>query len=333
LAASHEYVQVIDTHTGGEPTRVVVSAPFELEGESLWAKSEYFSNQLNGYRRAIVCEPRGSDVVVGALLLPPESDGSVASVIFFNNVGCLGMCGHGTIGVAIALEYLDRLPVAGKQASDRQFALDTPVGTVRFECIGANRVRIQNVASYRHRQNVKVHLPGGREVHGDIAWGGNWFFICEDHGQQLLLQNVHQLEAFARELRRCIEEQRVTGLDGALIDHIELIGPPTDSKIADARNFVLCPGGVYDRSPCGTGTSAKLACMAADGKLAEGDWFRQQSIVGSVFRGSFRKGKGGQVLPTIEGNAYVTGEAKLVLDPKDPFRLGIDIGMDSTEPT
>ncbi|MFK7735994.1 MAG: proline racemase family protein [Pirellulaceae bacterium] len=329
MAAPHEYVQVVDTHTGGEPTRVVVAAPFELKGDSLWAKTKHFATKFDGYRRAIVCEPRGSDVVVGALLLPPESKDSVASVIFFNNVGCLGMCGHGTIGVAIALEYLGRLSVHTRLSPDDGFALDTPVGIVRFQRVDGHTVRIQNVASYRYQKQVKVLMPAGHEVHGDIAWGGNWFFICQDHGQQIALRNARHLEAFSLELRRCVEEQGVTGADGALIDHIELLGPPTDSTVADARNFVLCPGGVYDRSPCGTGTSAKLACLAADGKLAEGEWFRQQSIVGSVFRGRFQQGEGGQVLPTIEGEAYVTGEAKLVLDANDPFRLGMGFGVEA----
>ena len=309
-------IRVIDTHTGGEPTRVVVSSPIDLGSGSMAERRELFAAKYDDYRKAIVCEPRGSDVMVGALLLPPESTASMAGVIFFNNVGCLGMCGHGTIGVAIALQHMERVTKGILQ-------LDTPVGPVQFELLGDNRVRIQNVPSYRFRAGIPVQLPSGQVLHGDIAWGGNWFFICQDHGVPVELGSLGELQRLTSEVRGALEASGIRGDDGGEIDHIELIGPPSSIVRADARNYVMCPGAAYDRSPCGTGTSAKVACLAADGKLAPGQIHRQESIVGSLFEATFKSADGGRILPSITGSAYVTGEADLILDSRDPFCMGI----------
>jgi 4-hydroxyproline epimerase len=261
-----------------------------------------------------VNEPRGSDVLVGAILCPPSDPGCVAGVVFFNNVGYLNMCGHGTIGVAVTLAHLGRI-TSGKHR------LETPVGVVGFDYQGGNVVAIENVPSYRHAARVSVQVEGHGPVAGDVAWGGNWFFLVNDHGQRLTLDNVERLTDFTWRIRQALVREKVTGAGGGQIDHIELFGPPHDPA-NHSRSFVLCPGKAYDRSPCGTGTSAKLACLLADGKIREGDVWRQESIVGSVFEGSIRN-VGGQLIPSITGSAYVTGESTLLLDPDDPFRHGI----------
>lgn len=254
--------------------------------------------------------------MVGALLVPPENPASMAGVIFFNNVGCLGMCGHGTIGVAIALQHMERVTTGIHQ-------LDTPVGPVQFELLGANRVRIQNVPSYRFRKGVPVKLASGQVLHGDVAWGGNWFFICQDHGLPVDIQSLSQLKQLTGDIRAALVSGSITGAEGAEIDHVELIGAPTSIVSADAKNYVMCPGAAYDRSPCGTGTSAKVACLAADGKLAPGQIHRQESIVGSIFEASYEVAERDRILPSITGSAFVNGEAELILDPRDPFCMGI----------
>jgi 4-hydroxyproline epimerase len=307
-------VKVIDTHTGGEPTRVIIEDGPELGSESLAMRRQRFAEQFDAFRSAVVNEPRGSDVMVGALLVKPVERESVAGVIFFNNVGYLGMCGHGTIGVVVALGHLGRIGAGSHR-------LETPVGVVSVEYDGANQVSFDNVPSYRHAAGVSIDVAGLGRVIGDVAWGGNWFFLVQNHGQQIDLSQVDRLTEIAWRIRLTLTAQGITGRDGEEIDHIELLGPPRNAD-ADSRNFVLCPGKAYDRSPCGTGTSAKLACLVADGKLSEGKIWRQESIVGSLFEGSVRI-VGEQIIPRIRGTAYVTAESTLILDRADPFRTGI----------
>ncbi len=313
---STERIPFIDTHTGGEPTRVVLQSPKSLGGGDVLSRLSTFQDQFDDYRRAIVCEPRGSEVMVGALLTDPVSSESVSSVIFFNNVGYLGMCGHGAIGVAIALRHLGKI-------SDGIYRLDTPVGPVQLDMPRDGKVSLQNVPSYRYRKRIPVRLPDGQTVHGDIAWGGNWFFICDDHQRKVELSQRRVLENLTLQIRDQLRSSGVTGRNGEEIDHIELIGPASDPKLACSKNFVLCPGAVYDRSPCGTGTSAKIACLAADGKLAPGVAYRQESIVGSIFEASYQVLEDGKILPTIAGTAHVSAEGNLILDSNDPFSLGI----------
>ena len=307
-------VHIIDSHTGGEPTRVVVSGGPDLGRGTMAERRSVFRERFDAFRSAVVNEPRGSDVIVGALLCEPLDPSCAAGVIFFNNVGTIHMCGHGTIGLGVTLAHLGRIGPGTHR-------LETPVGVVSFEYHGDHRVTVENVPSYRHAKGVTVEVAGHGTVTGDVAWGGNWFFLVNDHGQELDLRNVERLTDFTWRVRQALERQGITGRDGGVIDHIELFGPPRDPK-NHSRNFVLCPGKAYDRSPCGTGTSAKLACLVADGKIKEGDVWRQESIVGSVFEGSVRV-VGGQVIPRVTGSAYVTAEATLLLDPADPFRTGI----------
>ena len=311
-------LRVIDSHTGGEPTRVVVAGGPDLGTGSMAERLETLRDQHDWVRRVCCTEPRGSDTVVGALLCESVDASAAAGVIFFNNVGYLNMCGHGAMGVAVTRAHQGRIKPGNH-------TLETPVGKVGITLHDdGHRVGVRNVNSYRHRKHIAVDVDGIGTVHGDIAWGGNWFFITSDHGQRVEPDNLDKLTRAAWAIRHAVNAQYPVDNDSNAgeIDHIELIGPPTDSAIADARGFVLCPGGAYDRSPCGTGTSAKVACLAADGKLAPGAVWRQQSIIGSVFEATYEK-DGAGIIPTITGSAFVNSEAKLIVHPDDPFGCGI----------
>lgn len=306
-------IDVIDSHTGGEPTRLIVGGGPDLGGGPLAGRLERLRRDHDELRRAVVNEPRGSDVLVGGLLVPPRDPAAAAGVIFFNDVGYLGMCGHGTIGLVATLAHMGRL-------GPGRHRIETPVGEVGAVLHEDGRVGVRNVPSYRYRAGVRVRV-GAREVSGDVAWGGNWFFLCADHGLDVAPGRIDELTDAARAIRATLAAAGITGADGAPVDHVELFGPAADG--ADARSFVLCPGRAYDRSPCGTGTSAKLACLAADGRLPPGATWVQESVIGSRFEASYEPGEGGRVLPTLVGRAYVTAEASLILDPDDPFRWGI----------
>jgi 4-hydroxyproline epimerase len=307
-------VRVIDSHTGGEPTRLVVNGGPDLETGPLTDRLERFRSKHDDFRSAVVNEPRGSDVVVGALLCDPLDSACAAGVIFFNNVGYLGMCGHGTIGLVATLAYMKRI-------APGEHKIETPVGTVSAILHEGGEVTVNNVASYRSAADVAVEVPGYGKVHGDVAWGGNWFFLVRQHALELTLRNIDALTNFTWAIRRALRDNGIAGADGKEIDHVELYGPSQLPGV-DSRNFVLCPGKAYDRSPCGTGTSAKLACLYADDKIREGQTWKQESIVGSVFEGSV-KVRDGKVYPSIKGSAFVNAEAELVLDPRDPLCMGI----------
>ena len=306
-------VRVIDSHTGGEPTRVVIEGGPDLGSGSMAERLEKFRSHHDDFRSAVVNEPRGSDVMVGALLLPPVDKSASTGVIFFNNVGYLGMCGHGAIGVMAVLDYLKRIEAGAHQ-------IETPVGTVTATLAETNDVTITNVASYRYRKAVPLEVVGLGTIHGDIAWGGNWFFLVDGLAEKLLVQDAEHWTNITSHIRAALERDGITGENGAEIDHIEIFGPGLNG--GDSRNFVLCPGKAYDRSPCGTGTSAKLACLAADGKLKPGEVWKQESIVGSQFEGRF-EWEGERVRPSITGRAYVNADCVLVFDPEDPFCWGI----------
>ena len=309
-------VRVVDSHTAGEPTRVVVEGGPDLGKGSLAERRERFRTEHDRFRSGIVNEPRGSDVIVGALLCEPVDSSCAAGVIFFNNVGTIGMCGHGTIGLAVTLAHLGRI-------APGRHRFETPVGVVSVELHDRHRVTVGNVPSYRSAADVRVAVPGYGEVAGDVAWGGNWFYLVASPRIPVRPENIDKLDAFAREVRRSLNARDVRGEDGAMIDHVEVFEPLAGAK--GTRNFVLCPGDAYDRSPCGTGTSAKLACLHADGKLAAGETWRQESVIGTVFEASFAVDERDRrrVLPRITGSAYVTAEATLVFDDADPLRWGI----------
>ena len=307
-------VKVIDSHTGGEPTRVVISGGPDLGRDALSNRVERFRKSHDDFRCAVVNEPRGSDALVGALLCPPVDDSCVTGVIFFNSVTYLGMCGHGTIGVVATLAHMNRIDVG-------RHRIETPVGVVVATLDRDGQVEVANVPSYRLAANVTVEVPVIGPVTGDIAWGGNWFFLVHDHGHELELENLETLMDFTRCVRDSLAIAGITGLDGHEIDHVELFGPSELAGV-DSKNFVLCPGNGYDRSPCGTGTSAKLACLFADGKLSEGQIWRQESIVGSVFEGTVSV-IDNVVHPRIKGSAFITAESDLIMEERDPFSMGI----------
>ncbi|NYE30761.1 proline racemase [Rhodanobacter sp. K2T2] len=307
-------IDFIDSHTGGEPTRVVLAGFPDLGNGTLAERRNLFRSHYDLWRQAIACEPRGSDTMVGALLLPPQDPTACAGVIFFNNVGYLGMCGHGTIGLITTLLHLGRI-APGKHR------LETPVGMVGVELHADGRVAVDNVESYRHAKNIELDVPGYGKIHGDVAWGGNWFFITNDTPLPLTLANQRGLTTYTEAVRAALAAAGITGAQDAEIDHIEINAGSTQDD-ADACNFVLCPGMAYDRSPCGTGTSAKVACLAADGKLEPGRVWRQAGILGSVFEAQYRSGAHG-VLPRITGTAHVTAQGQLLLDERDPLVWGI----------
>ena len=312
-------LRVIDSHTAGEPTRVVVSGGPDLGGGSIPERLRRFAANHDDFRRAVILEPRGSDALVGALLCEQSEPGCATGVIFFNNVGYLNMCGHGAIGVAVTLAYLGEAEVG-------ELRLETPVGVVSIRLETPNEATIENVPSYRYRSAITVDVEGLGAVRGDVAWGGNWFFLVDATSivglPGITLEAEPQLTDATMRIKAALVREGVTGRDGAEIDHIELFGPAV-SEAADSRNFVLCPGAAYDRSPCGTGTSAKVACLAADGELQPGEAWVQESLIGSRFEACYRRGSDGEIIPSITGEAFVCGDNTLIRHPGDPFRDGI----------
>lgn len=343
-------LEVIDSHTAGEPTRTVIGGLPDLGPGAVFERQHRLRAEHDWVRTSLIDEPRGSEVMVGAALVPPSADSCVAGVIFFNNVGYLGMCGHGTIGVVATLAWLGRIAPGTHR-------LETSVGIVTTTLHDDGRVSVENVPSYRFRSGVTVDLEDGRRLSGDVAWGGNWFFLCGDHGESIALERTAELTRLAVAVRRALEAQGVTGRDGAAIDHIELTAPiaaadPRLDQPPAVANFVLCPGLAYDRSPCGTGTSAKVACQAAEGRLAAGECLRVRGISGETFEATYRvvaeterisavridaavaeigegaprvsmPADGPLVVPTITGRAFVTARLEIFFDPADPFRHGL----------
>jgi len=310
-------VEVVDSHTEGEPTRVVVAGGPDLGRGSIAERLTRFREAYDGFRAGIVCEPRGSEVVVGALLLPPIEPGSATGVIFFNDVGYLGMCGHGTIGVVTTLAHLGRIGVG-------RHRIETPVGHILTTLQQDGSVAVENVESYRLLAGVSVEAAGLGTVTGDVAWGGNWFFLTPDAPGTLEVKNRARLVDAATRIRAALQAAGITGAGGAPIDHVEFCSE-AHAAGNSGRNFVLCPGASFDRSPCGTGTSAKMACLYADGKLQAGELWRQEGILGTVFEGTVESAPDGRVQPTIRGRAWITAESKLIFGAHDPFREGIPL--------
>ena len=314
IVSQLEKIFILDSHTEGEPTRLIIGGGPDLGRGPLADRLKFLRRDYDDLRTAVVNEPRGSDVIVGALLCEPEDPACTAGVIFFNNVGYLGMCGHGTIGLVTSLAYLGRISAGIHR-------IETPVGVVAAMLHDSGKVTVENVPSYRFLKNISIDVPEYGSVTGDVAWGGNWFFLVEDHGKVLSYQHADELTEFTSKIREALRLAGVTGANGAEVDHIELFSTPKDGA-AHSTNFVLCPGKSYDRSPCGTGTSAKLACLHADGKLEAGTVWRQQGILGGVFEGSFRL-QNDMIIPSITGSAYIMSEGVLLFDPNDPFRRGV----------
>lgn len=310
-------IPFLDSHTGGEPTRLITSLPFDLGTGSVADKLSTLKAHHDDLRRTVLLEPRGSDVLVGAYLVPPADPTCQFGVIYFNNVGYLGMCGHGTIGLIASLAYMGKVMPG-------VIRVETPVGVVEATLHKneageyPNKVSVQNIPAYRHLTHIPVTVDG-KTVHGDVAWGGNWFFLVHDHGMDVNMGNLEALTDFSWRVREQLTADGITGANGAEIDHVELFASTPD---ADSKSFVLCPGKAYDRSPCGTGTSAKLACLYSDGKLQVGQIWKQQSVVGSIFEGSIQI-QDNRIIPTITGEAWVMSEGTILVDERDPFGKGI----------
>lgn len=318
-------IRIIDSHTEGEPTRVVCDGGPQLDGDTAAKKRESLRAEYDWLRTACLGEPRGHEAMVGAMLCESSRDDCVAGVIFFNNVGYLNGCIHGTIGVAQTLVHLARI-------GPGDHGIETPVGRVVVRVDGSGTISVRNVPSYRHASAVPVDVPGFGALRGDIAWGGNWFFLVDNQsGIPLALENATALTDYTVAIRQALDDAKVTGANGEEIDHIEIFDAPQDSDQADSKNFVLCPGKVYDRSPCGTGTSAKLACLFDSGRLEAGQTWRQAGILGTVFHGSVQVSTDGDLLPTIHGRAFINGETTMIVDPSDPFRFGIPFHRSSAE--
>ena len=309
-------IHVIDSHTEGEPTRVLIEGAPDLGSGPVAEQAKTFAENHDHLRRAMVLEPRGSDVLVGAILIPPSDPSADFGVIFVNNAGILGMCVHGTIGVMRTLQSI------GKIDAGSEIILETNVGLVKAHEHSDSSITVENVASYRSSTKIPVQLKD-RTVHADIAWGGNWFALVEDHGEDLMPERITELTKVSQAIRTVMNDQGLDGDTGGAVDHVELFSPVATA--AHSRSFVLCPGGAYDRSPCGTGTSAKIACLAADGLLKEGEEWIQESIIGSRFTARYRL-EAGKVIPEIRGRAWITADSQIHIDETDPFRYGISTG-------
>ncbi len=309
-------LQVIDSHTEGEPTRVVVSGGPDLGNGTMAEKTRFLREEHDWLRSSVCNEPRGHEAMVGALLCEPHEPDCACGVIFFNNVSTLNMCIHGTIGLAVTLAHLGKIGLGGHR-------IDTPVGVVGVTLNDDGSVEVANVPSYRKAADVPVGVPGWGTVRGDIAWGGNWFYLIDGQGPAVDIANLEALTNFTCLVREQLRQQGITGDHGMEIDHIEVFGPPNDPNLSDSRNFVLCPGKAYDRSPCGTGTSAKLACLHAAGKIKPGENWRQAGILDTIFLGSIEELTNGKIIPHITGRAWVNGESTYAFHPSDPFRHGI----------
>ena len=311
-------MKIIDSHTIGEPTRIIIEGGPDLGDGPLEERAKVFREQHDHIRKALCTEPRGHDAMVGGILVEPHVPDCDAGMIFFNNRSTLDMCIHGTIGLIATLRHMGRF-------SSTFCRIDTPAGVVTAEVDG-NKVSVTNIPCYRTHKDVAVEVPGHGQVTGDIAWGGNWFFLIDGQGPAIDPKNVVELTAYGEAIRKALLDADIRAEDGHEVDHIELFQKPSDDK-SDSRNFVLCPGGAYDRSPCGTGLSAKLACLAADGKLEEGKIWRQSSILNECFEGTYKLSEDGKIIPQVTGEAWITGETTVHFDPSDPFIHGIPYGM------
>ncbi|TLP46886.1 hydroxyproline-2-epimerase [Cohaesibacter sp. CAU 1516] len=308
-------MHVIDSHTGGEPTRVILDGGPDLGSGSLSDRAQRLATDHQALYRAIMMEPRGQPAMVGALLVEPTDESCVTGVIYFDAGAVLGMCGHGTIGLAVTLAHLGRIDIGTHR-------IETPAGIVEVTLTDRNTVTVRNIESRRVAKDVSITLDDLGTITGDIAYGGNWFYIIDPSPVAVEPSNLRALTDTAISIRTAINERQQADQTGIEVDHVIFQGPSPKPDI-QSRNFVLCPDDTYDRSPCGTGSSARLACLAADGLLAPGEEIQQESIIGSHYQLSYQPGQAGGIIPQITGQAYIMAETKLIFDPSDPFRDGI----------
>lgn len=329
-----QVIQAVDSHTAAEPTRVITGGLPMIRGATMADKRDELKRLHDPIRRSLVLEPRGHDAIILAYLLPPTHDDADLGVVFANDAGYLGMCGHGAIGLATTAVAMG-LVAAVEPVTE--ITLDTPVGLIKCRvAVEGGRpksVTITNVPSFLYRQRVVVDVHGFGKVAADIAYGGNWFAFVEADQLGLMVEKAHLpvLMQAAIAIREALVRDGVRGVhpdsgEEEVIDHVKLF-VPLDGEHHGARALTLCPGTAYDRSPCGTGTSAKLAVLHAKGELKTGEQFDSESVLGTRFAARVvaetTVGEFPAIVPEITGSAWITSFATFVIDPDDPCRHGI----------
>ena len=313
-----ERLRVIDSHTIGEPTRVVLDeslvAGLDLGGGSVRDRRDQFRDRCDHVRSALVGDPRGTTAMVGVILVPPADPTCRFGAFYVNRVGYLDMCGHATIGLAVTLG-------ARGIIEPGDFRLESPAGVVGVTWHGGGEAAFECVPPRRIAQNLALACDDGSQVTGDVATSGLWFYLCRDHGILVEPTAIPALTARAWSIRRALEARGISGDGGEVIDHVVLLGPPRDPG-NDGRAFVLCPDGAFDRSPCGTGTSALVGCLFEDGILTAGRTWRQESVLGGVYEASIRRERD-ILVPTVRGRAWLTAETTLHFAGDDPYRTGL----------
>lgn len=332
---SNRIFNAIDTHTAGEPTRIITKGVPTISGSTMMEKKEYMEEHLDWLRRAVMLEPRGHDNMFGAILTEPVHPDADLGIIFMDGGGYLNMCGHGTIGTSMAAVETGIVP---KVEPITKVRLDAPAGLVEASVAvvegKVKSVTVTNVPSFLYQQDVKITTPMLGEVTFDIAFGGSFFALIESDyfGYDILPEHSEELMNQALELREIINREIKVShpLQPHIktVDLIEIYGPAVSDK-ADARNVVIFGDRQIDRSPCGTGTSAKMATLCAKGKLAIGEEFVYESITGTMFKGKIisktKVGEFDAYVPQITGSAWITGFNQFVIDDSDPVKYGFTL--------
>ncbi len=334
LGADSAIFYCIDAHTCGNPVRLVAGGGPALEGENMSEKRQHFLKEFDWIRKGLMFEPRGHDMMSGSILYPPHDPANDVAVLFIETSGCLPMCGHGTIGtITIAIEYgLIKPKIQGK------VRMEAPAGLVLIDYVEENgkvkSVKLTNVASYLAEENIEVECPDLGKLKVDVAYGGNFYAIVDVQENFTGLENytADQLINWARVLRKRINENHTfihpenPTING--LSHIEWTGKVMGEN-STARNAVFYGDKAIDRSPCGTGTSARVAQWAAKGKLKQGDEFIHESIIGSKFigriEGSTKVGDFEAIIPSIEGWAKVYGHNTIAINTDDPYCGGFQV--------
>ncbi len=331
---SRKTFSCIDAHTCGNPVRVVTGGGPFLDGKNMSEKRQHFLAEYDWIRTGLMFEPRGHDMMSGSILYPPSDPANDVGILFIETSGCLPMCGHGTIGtVTVAIEHGLVRP-----RTDGELRLETPAGIVvaHYAMSGAKvtSVRLVNIASFLHSTDLEVECPELGTLKVDVAYGGNFYAIVDPQPNfaDMADFSAGDLVRLSPALRQRLnerytfvhpEDETIRGLS-----HIEWTGRPRHPE-ADARNAVFYGDKAIDRSPCGTGTSARMAQWAARGKLKVGDTFVHESIIGSLFRGRVedeaRVGRHPAIIPSIEGWARVTGFNTIFIDDDDPYAHGFQV--------
>lgn len=333
-------IKVIDSHTMGEPTRIIYDGFPKLKGNTMMEKKNDLMEHYDFLRTALMLEPRGHRDMFGALLTEPVHEEAHFGVIFLESNGCLNMCGHGSIGAAAMIVETGMVEVKEPYT---EVVLDAPSGIIRTKVHvvegKAVEVSILNVPAFLYQQNQEIDVPGWGKIPFDISFGGSFFALVDTEkiGLSLEIENVNRITELGMALLdRMKEEVEVKHpyLDITTVDLVEFYGPSKNTE-ANMKNCVIFGNAQVDRSPCGTGTSAKIATLYTKGELKIGQEFVYESITGSLFRGEVTKevevGGYKAVIPQITGSAYITGINQYIIDEKDPLAYGFLLGSTKTE--